>query len=100
MSWAIDLLPDRGFFLGREISQLDHLSSLSCLIDRPHDSHVCQSFEAGRLGLFVFENAVREIDQLGSELVTFGKFSSADPFADRYPLLQRNGIILGRLGRE
>jgi len=64
------------------------------LVEGGHDSDILASFFAGRLGLDPIEDAAREVDELGGELVALDGLSlSRAPFG-RYFIRQSLGILI------
>ena len=72
-----DFLAGSGRCAGSVGRQLDGLADLRGFIEGRDDSHILQALVARRLGIAPFEHAPREINQLGGELVAFGRLSFA-----------------------
>src|SRR5205814_2161304 len=58
------------------------------------------AFRRAGLRVAALQHAVGEVEKLGRELVAFGEAALAAVAVDRQPVLERRGVVVGRLEQQ
>src|SRR4051812_33636723 len=99
-SRAGDSLPTGRALPFDERAQRDESACARRLIQRLHDPHVLEPFLAGRLRLAVLDDAVGELQQLRSKLITLDGLFPLGAAIEGQRVLESFRVLVRRVGVE
>jgi len=100
MRWPPNLLLRTGFLLVHWRRKPNRSPGPDRFVNGLDHPHVEQALISGWFRIFVLQNAIREVDQLGGKLVPLGKSLLFCSAADRHLMLDRGGVSIRWIGLQ
>ena len=98
MRWPMNLLVYGRPLQARQFGKGNGFFRARRFVDCFHNANIGQTFEPGRFRRFIFEYAIREVNQQGGKLIPPRKCPGFAFFSPGQLMFERPCILIGRIG--